>query len=87
MNKSPQYNQQQAEPKQWKFKNYMFTEKILETGHCMQHLYLKISSGFHARKNFSEETSARGTYMCIYIYIYTSKVVKLESYMKQQISK
>ena len=30
---------------------------------------------------------AREVHICIYIYIYTSKVVKLESYMKQQISK
>ena len=58
MNKSPQYNKQQTEPKQCKPEDEELNKPGLETryGMHMQHLYLKINSGFCNRENFSEET-------------------------------
>ena len=50
MNKSPQYNQQ-TEPKQCKSEvEEICIQQNLESGRH-QHLYLKINSGLHARKN------------------------------------
>ena len=53
MNKSPKYNQQQAEPKDCKFE----VEK-LPGNWPLRHLYLKINinSGLHAREDVSDET-------------------------------
>ena len=55
MIKSPQYNQQQTESKQWKSEvEELHIHQNLETDYC-QHL-LKINSGFHVRGDFCEET-------------------------------
>ena len=79
MNKSPQYDQQQTEPKQCKSEVEGLRIHHQETGHCMQHLgiwiwHLKTNaiSGFHVGENFSECRK--------YIYL---RVDKLGSYMKQ----
>ena len=57
MNKNLQYNQQQTESKQSQSEvEELNIYRNLKPGKLLQHLYLKIDSGFHARKNFSEET-------------------------------
>ena len=81
MNKSPQYNQQ-TEPKQCKSEvEEIFIYQNLESGRY-QHLYLKINSGFHARKNPKQQylkvvmvSGALFSKTFIYVYDHPAKII------------
>ena len=74
MNKNPQYNRQ-TEPKQCKSEvEEIYIYQNLESTRY-QHLYLKINSGFHARKNPKQQylkviTFSDASFSKKHIYVY-----------------
>ena len=62
MNKSPQYNQQ-TEPKQCKSEvEEICIYQNLETRGCYS-IYLRIDSGFHARKNPNQQYPSESSHV------------------------